>query len=502
MTNLKTIGGSAAFIALMGSTAAFADVTAKEVWADWHNYMSDFGYEVNFQEAMSGDLLTISDLSFSIELPEGDGTVKVALGALEFQERDDGTVAIWMPENMPVTIAVADEISVMLNYIQSDDASLVVSGSADDMAYDYSASQIDVSLSDLVIEGDNINDAKLDLILNAVTSESTSSAGDLRHMTQAFSVGALSYDFAITEPGSGSSSMMIKGLISNLKGNSDSSIPKDVDFEQFAAALTAGFAAKGAFTWGAGGYEFSAQEHSEKLTGTSSSDGGEFHFAMDRSNIGYGVSTKGTKASFTTPELPMPIEFEIGETVFDLLMPVNKTDEPSDFGMTIKLGDFTVSDGIWGMIDPGAVLARDPATIHLSFSGKANWLVDIADPTSDEVMNADMPGQLHELTLNALQLKLAGADLTGTGGFTFNNDDLETFGGLPAPTGAIDLKLTGGNWLMDDLVTMGLLPEDMAMGARMMIGMFAVVGEGEDTLTSKIEVTADGQVLANGQRLQ
>ena len=40
------------------------------------------------------------------------------------------------------------------------------------------------------------------------------------------------------------------------------------------------------------------------------------------------------------------------------------------------------------------------------------------------------------------------------------------------------------------------------MGARMMMSMFAVPGQGEDELTSKIEVTGDGQVKANGQRLK
>ena len=39
------------------------------------------------------------------------------------------------------------------------------------------------------------------------------------------------------------------------------------------------------------------------------------------------------------------------------------------------------------------------------------------------------------------------------------------------------------------------------MGARMMMGLFAVPGEGEDTLKSKIEVNDEGHVLANGQRL-
>lgn len=40
------------------------------------------------------------------------------------------------------------------------------------------------------------------------------------------------------------------------------------------------------------------------------------------------------------------------------------------------------------------------------------------------------------------------------------------------------------------------------MGARMMMGLFAVPGEGEDTLNSKIEVNGEGHVLANGQRIR
>jgi hypothetical protein len=49
---------------------------------------------------------------------------------------------------------------------------------------------------------------------------------------------------------------------------------------------------------------------------------------------------------------------------------------------------------------------------------------------------------------------------------------------------------------------MGLVPEDQAMAARMMLGLFARPGDGPDTLTSKIEVKGDGAILANGQRLQ
>jgi len=124
------------------------------------------------------------------------------------------------------------------------------------------------------------------------------------------------------------------------------------------------------------------------------------------------------------------------------------------------------------------------------------------DPEQAGEIENEVPGELHAVTLNGLTLSAAGALLTGSGDFTFDNSDLVTFAGMPAPTGEVDMKLVGGNGLIDKLVGMGLLPEEQAMGARMMLGLFARPGDGEDTLVSKIEVKGDGSVSANGQRLR
>ena len=72
----------------------------------------------------------------------------------------------------------------------------------------------------------------------------------------------------------------------------------------------------------------------------------------------------------------------------------------------------------------------------------------------------------------------------------------------PALVGALDLSLVGGVALLDKLVAMGLVPQDQAMGARMMMGLFTVPGEGEDSLTSRIEFTEEGGILANGQQIK
>ena len=73
---------------------------------------------------------------------------------------------------------------------------------------------------------------------------------------------------------------------------------------------------------------------------------------------------------------------------------------------------------------------------------------------------------------------------------------------MPRPTGGIDLKLVGGNGLLDNLINMGILPEQQAMGARMMMGLFTRAGTEPDTVTSKIEINDAGHILANGQRIQ
>ena len=163
-----------------------------------------------------------------------------------------------------------------------------------------------------------------------------------------------------------------------------------------------------------------------------------------------------------------------------------------------------MSDMIWAMFDPTGHLSRDPATVAIDLAGKAKMFVDMMDPEAmaDVETGDDMFGELNALTIKDLTIRAAGAELTGKGDFTFDNEDMVSFGGMPAPEGEVDLQLIGGNGLLDNLVAMGILPEDQAMGARMMMGLFAVPGEGEDTLNSTIVVNEEGHVLANGQRLK
>ena len=165
----------------------------------------------------------------------------------------------------------------------------------------------------------------------------------------------------------------------------------------------------------------------------------------------------------------------------------------------LNLSGLEVSDFIWAMIDSAATLPHDPATLLVRLTGQAKMLVNLTDPIASA--GVDMPAELHALNIDELRLSIAGAELTGAGGFTFDNTDTTTFDGLPAPDGTVDLQLVGGNGLLDKLVQMGLVPQDQAMGARMIIGLFSTPSD-PDTLNTQITVTPDGAISANGQRIQ
>ncbi|MEL6887083.1 MAG: DUF2125 domain-containing protein [Pseudomonadota bacterium] len=317
------------------------------------------------------------------------------------------------------------------------------------------------------------------------------------------SASGLTYDVFFEDP-EGEGTFKLTGNMEGLSFDGEGDLPLDMDAQDFNAMLSDGFDFDGTFATTGGAYDMTFNGPDGGGTVNSASDGGTLRVAMGPDGLTYGVSQMGVNLNMLLTELPLPISVAAAEISTNLLVPLQQSEEEQDFGMAIGFSDLTMSDALWGLFDAAGQLPRDPATLMVDLSGKAKVLFDFLDPAQAAVLEQSdaVPGELNALTLNALELDALGAKLTGAGDFTFDNSDLVTFDGLPRPKGAVDLSLVGGNGLLDKLVAMGLVPEDQAMGARMMMGLFAVPGEAEDTLTSKIEVNDEGHVLANGQRLR
>lgn len=506
MTRFQRSATSALALSLcLGGGPALADLTPQEVWQNWQSYTAGFGYSLQGTETTDGNTLTIRDLNVSMTLPENAGSVVMTIAEFNFTDNGDGTVTMTIPEVLPIGMRVdspdAEDVDMTFNYLTKA-FSMLAAGQKDALSYTYSADELSVVLKELVVEGEPVDIGTAVMTMASMTGRSDVKTGNLRNIAQNLSTGPITYALDMADP-EGEGRIVLDGGLNAMTFTGQGDYPIGMSTSDMGAMLEAGFGFDGKFTHEGGRLDFNFTDAGETAQVKTSSDSGAFSVAMDAGKLLYAVSANNVNMDVVGGELPFPVQIAMAQSGFKLLMPVSEGEAEQDFALGLTLGDLTISDMLWGLFDPSAQLPRDPATLVLDLAGKARLFVDFLDPEAMADVSGDAaPGELNALSINELTLRAAGAELTGTGAFTFDNTDLETFDGMPAADGSVDLKLTGANALLDKLVSVGLLPEDQAMGARMMMGLFAVPGEGEDILTSKIEVQPNGQIMANGQRLK
>jgi len=490
--------------ALLISTAAHAELTADQVWTNWKSVSAAYGQTVTAaSETREGDTLVIKGLTIASTFD--GGSISGTIEAVNFRELGDGTVEVTMSPDYPLVVNSTDsdgKKSVVNVAVRQPDLNIIASGTEAETRYDFTAPSVKVAVKDVTV-GEVPVDMTLEVDVTALGGSYLVTAGTPTQLASSLTADSAGMTLAMTDPETGGKINM-KGNVLALAGTSTGNLLDAVAMVNMSQALKAGFATDGSFTYGTGTFAFDVAEAADTTQGTATFGSGNIVFALDADRLNYGGGAKDVAVSLSGSTIPVPaLMMSYGEAAFNLLMPVSKTDVPGDFAFMTKLIDFKMSDDVWSLFDPQKVLPRDPATIVIDTRGKANWMVDIMDP--DEAAKVDentMPAQIHALDVTELTLKAAGAEVTGKGAFTFDNSDTTTFPGVPLPTGQLDLKLVGANGLVDKLVQMGLLPEDQAMGARMMMGLFAKTVEGsDDTLTSTLEFKDKG-FFANGQRLQ
>lgn len=607
MTRLTQLCTSTALATLIATTPALADITAKEIWDNWQNQLTTLGYELSFDEATSGGILTTNNLTLTM-VDDDQQISTITLGPVGYREQGDGSVEVILATDTPVTFKTGD-ISFAFNQ-HNNALSYIISGSPDALTHSIQADEISLTLTEMLDNGAPVADAKINLFLRTISGTSLLKSGDADEVLSDFTIGEFAYDMDVKEPGEPDKAYVWNGSLTNLHGNTNFVIPKNLktgaltelldagivldfgggygsinsffsfidgiettkatitsdkgslefsfgsksdglidviqklalgalsldfsvtdskkdenmtlaasiadikqavvvtvpigmDPEQMPAALDAGFTFGADLTHGEISSALSIPEDDQPVSGTMSVASGDMSLALEREMLRYGGSAIDTKMSAKIGGIPIPtVEFSIGETSFNTVAPVNKSTTPAPFTIQYKIADLWVGEDLWNLFDPTALLSHTPATVNLDITGMGNWLIDVMDAESEEAKNTEVKGELHALTLNALQMTGVGINLTGAGDFTFDNDDLETFDGIPAPTGTMNLKLTGGNALIDALIEMGLLPADEAIGVRMALSLFTIAGDGDDILISDIVITPEGQVLANGKRLK
>ena len=474
------LAGTTAALALMAANPAVADVTPEEVWQNWQDFYTSSGSTVTTGSVeRDGDTLVITDVKTSSD--NDTGTSDSAIAEIRLRDNGDGSVGVEMSEDMTfgfTTPALEGEgSSGATGSAKMPGLTGTVTGSVDDMAYAYIMPSVEITMEPLE---NGAPAGKITVLLSDGTSTyQLSGPADAKVLNGSFGAATIAMNFEIPDP----ENPFVGSLnVADLAGD----------------AFAMGFALDMGMTYGAMIYDFDVSDAatSGKLMG--GSEGGSFQFALDAAKMMLAGGGKNVSATLSSADLPFPeVKVSYAESGFNFTMPLAKGDAPQDFSFLTKIVDLQISEEIWAMLDPTGAVPHDPATLVIDTTGTALLKEDLMASAEGTTPDAE----LHSLNVNDLTARVAGAELTGTGAFTFDNTDLTTIDGMPAPTGKLELKLVGGNGLIDALVSMGMLSEDEAMGARMMIAMFANPGAGEDELTSVLEFKDKG-FFANGQQLQ
>ena len=504
----------AALAYAVATQATFANVTASDVWAYWQTYFGGMGYELSGDQSTSGEVMTITNMTMTMVLPEVDNKFNLAVPELTLTRNGDGTVSIGFPDNFPLIVSGESEgetFSADLEYTH-DALNMVASGTPENITYDYTVNRQALVLKSMEFDGETVPSDNLGFRfqLNDVAGTSQMKIGEILKIAEQFTAGSLTYDFAFHEPDRGwlsrsdpKDSGRISGKLTDLAFDSDARIPADIDVTNLEDIYEAGFSVSGTFSYGSGNTEVAGTTEGKLFSVSSGSEGGRFTASMDAQRFVSNLTQNSTNFAVLTAGLP-PFEIAMANAGLKFEFPVQASDEIRPFGFGMNLTDFTISDLLWSMLDPAGSLPRDPAMITLETTGTTKVLVDLMDPEAVEDLETTdvVPAELHSLKINELLVSMVGAKLTGDGDFKFDNSNTAEFGGLPTPSGIANLKLVGANSLIDRLIGLGILSEVDAIGARMMMGLMAVPGGNPDILNSTIEFTENGQILVNGQRIK
>lgn len=500
---------SAAFtglVACLMAAPATAQVTPEQVWAQWQDLAGGMGYQMSATgQRREGDTLVLDGVLTA--MVSDTVTARAPLGQVRMRDRGDGTVEVTLEPRFEVATSIAeperDPVEMTMTVTQQAYA-MIVSGTPETPRYDVTADAVTIQMAAPSVDGQQMP-MDMGLALTGVSGSTVMNRGATTGIVYDVAAEGMTLSMAADNP-EGEGKFDLSVVAQALAARFDGTMPGQMaPGAPLGEALAAGLQGTGGYAAGAMEFTFDLTDAESSVAASGTAAGSSLDFGLGQGGMSYQGGVTEMAITAETSDFPLgPMTLSAGEYTFGFGMPLVPTAEPADFNLLMRVVDLVLPDLAWAMLDPTGQLPRDPATLVLDASGKATLFRDLTaiDPTAEQAEDATPPGQIEALNIDTLTLRAAGAELGGTGAFTFDNTDTTTFPGMPRPVGAADLTLTGGNALLDRLIAAGLLPQDQVMAARMMMALFTRPGAGPDTLTSRIEVTPDAQILANGQRIQ
>ncbi|NHB75514.1 DUF2125 domain-containing protein [Rhodobacter calidifons] len=497
MFQMKSFAAAPAFALLLGGTA-HAALTADQVWQSWKNAGALVGLTVSAAtENTSGGVLTLNGIKIA---PEGMGGLTIS--DMVLTEQSDGSVAITPGADIGMTMTGETEGSIKVTH----DGLILTAREADGgLAYDYSAAKLDV-VYDSTYPGYSFDGseppkvtASGDVRFSNLAGTYSDRPGTNRTFGLDLRADELAYNTLSDDPG-----MELKqtstSATQDIRVSLALALPSTIELAaiaspaDFGTALKEGLSVSLSMTQGESVGTMKQESPYLPMDLSMKAGGGDASALFNRDTFSIKSTATGLDIESAPGAMPVPVKLVSGPMAFGLTAPVIATEAAGDYGLVLKLSQFSLNEEAWALFDPNGALKRDAADIAIDISGKARMDVP-AMIAADEAGGPPAVPQPESLNITELAVKVAGAALAATGAFTFDNSF-----GMPMPLGEANVNITGANALIDGLIATGLLSDQDAMGARMMMGIF-MIPAGDDSLTSKIEAKEGMQILVNGQPL-
>lgn len=506
---------SALLLPFVFAGPAWADISADEYWALQQKIVASYGLTLTGEVERNGNVVTLSGISTQAILPNDFGEFSLRLDQISLTENTDGTLSIGVPDTTSVNffgIFGPDDNVTITGQLAMTYAGMenVISGSIDNLIADYSYDTLSVTLNELDVSGD-IDALPVDIVYQMVANDysarRSTMTDDLLHHTHDSTVGNIQYTYRFEMPDGTfqSQSTSISDIVSNVHLTQPLT---PMDWMNFAAALRDGFAFQSDSTM-ASTTTRSASRSAE--TGTMKQEQSIEQInqilSLDMSGLQFSGDVQSISANLNMPTLlPAPIEFSAGATSGAFALPLMADPSTQTLRYQLSLPAFSVSDNVWDMFDIEGQLQRDPMGVEVDFAADIVLKQDLLDIAAmqDLANTAQSPldfADVEQVRLNSFAVNAAGAAVEASGAFALDLTDLDSFDGLPRPEGSGRVTYSGINQLLDTLIAMDLITAQDAMGARMGLAMFSQA-TGDDMMETAVEVTPDGQVLVNGQRMR
>lgn len=493
--------------ALLLASPALADVTADDVWANMQAQARATGGRLDATLSRTGETLTVDGVQIDWTLSEGIGRFTLTAPGYTMIEQGDGTVQIIYPTTQSYVLDMlvdGDRASIEVG-LESAASVTTASGDPGDISY---AAQMSSDMSGYVqfMPDDEVPIRfDFDIAGGSMDFSYRMTEGPLLTMTGQSTAAPATFNLQMAMDPDVTS--VVSGEVGASNSQFEIRLPTDgFDLLDISAALRAGLLFDMTSVMDSNSYTtkvflygqpFSEEERWSGRT--------ESRLALNADRLIYdltGADTAMVMRGENNLHLPVDIAFEAAAASVHIDVPVSGRDTPQDFELRINAEGLRMGAGLWALFDPAKAIPRDPATFGIDLSGTVLNRVDLLNfrQFMGDVSQLPEP-ELMSLTLSRFIMTGAGTETTGSGAFSFDNSDMESFDGLPRPEGRAEFEASGIEGLIETLISVGAMTQDDAFGARMGLGMVTDM-VGDDSYRSEVEINAEGHVIVNGQRLR